>query len=159
MQHKYLAAETKAQRALQAASALPDPQERVRLGDRAAVVLLQALYETNRFASARPCLCDAFGSLGDAPPTTVLLWLSLSLDTEERCHCETLLLQLLQSKDGAPGWRRRQYIALLHLYLIEVLLPALKDASQVRLWLQRQPFLPLDPRERQVRPSPRNQRR
>jgi hypothetical protein len=28
-------------------------------------------------------------------------------------------------------------------------LPALRDPSEVRLWLQRQPFLPLDPREKQ----------
>ena len=150
VKHRYLAAEAASHRALQAACSLPEPSERLRLGDRAAVVLVQAQFETSRFCSARRCLCDAFGSLEDAPPTAVLLWLSLALDTEERQHAHTLILRLLQTKARCQQWRRRQYIALLHLYLLEVLLPALRDPSEVRLWLQRQHFLPLDPRERQV---------
>ena len=103
--------------------------------------------------------------MSGVPPTTLLLWLSLALDTDERFQAEKLMLNLLQSgpcshissginknsTTGRPGshtaWTRRQYLTLLHLYVIEVLLPALRDPSEVRLWLQRQSFLPLDPRE------------
>jgi len=146
--NKYSAAESKALQALQSVSSLSSGSEKLRLGDRAAVVLVQALHETNRFATASPCLCDTFGSLEDSPPNALLLWLSLSLDTTETCQSQPLILHLLQTKGNSKEWHRRQYIALLHLYLVEVLLPALRDPSQVRLWLQRQPFVPLDPRER-----------
>lgn len=96
----------------------------------------------------------------NVPPTTLLLWLSLALDTDEGCPAQRLMLNLIKTgpcshsnssstSNGMCLWTRRQYLTLLHLYVIEVLLPALRDPSEVRLWLQRQSFLPLDPRERQ----------
>jgi hypothetical protein len=153
LQGDYFSAEKCSRKALSSAARLTDPDEKNSFGDRAAAVLLQALFETNRFSNARPSLTSAFGSMETTPANSVLVWLSLALDTDEKCTAQSLMLTLLQAGPcrGAPvcRWNHRQYLALIHLYAIEVLLPALRDPSEVRLWLQRQPFLPLDPREKQ----------
>lgn len=153
LQGDYFSAEKYSRKALSSAARLTDPIEKSSFGDRAASVLLQALFETNRFSNARPSLITAFGSMEKIPPTTLLLWLSLALDTDEKSNAQSLMLSLLQAGPcrGAPvcRWNHRQYLALIHLYAIEVLLPALRDPYEVRFWLQRQPFLPLDPREKQ----------
>ena len=165
VQGDYFKAEKLSRKALASAIELQDPIEKFHFGDEAAVIFLQAAFETKRFSSsAKSCLVTAFGSMQDAPPTTLLVWLSLALETDEACQAHSLILNLLQSGLSTNNtnssssssnvsnlpvqWTRRQYLALLHLYVIDVLLPALRDASEVRLWLQRQPFLPLDPRER-----------
>lgn len=152
LQGDFFGAEKCSRTALSIAARLTDADEKHLFGDRAAAVLLQALFETNRFSNARPSLVTAFGSIEKAPPNSVLVWLSLALDTDEKCNAQSLMLNLLQAGPcrGAPvcRWNHRQYLALIHLYAIEVLLPALRDPSEVRLWLQRQPFLPLDPREK-----------
>lgn len=153
VQGDFFSAEKCSRRALSSAARLADADEKHLFADRAAAVLLQALFETNRFSNARPSLVTAFGSIEKAPPNSVLVWLSLALDTDEKCNAQSLMLNLLQAGPcrGAPAcrWNHRQYLALVHLYAIEVLLPALRDPSEVKLWLQRQPFLPLDPREKQ----------
>jgi hypothetical protein len=151
VRQKYEAAEVQARDALDRITHhLPDAEVRRALADRAAVVLLQALYETDRFSSARPCLVKTFGGLENSPPLALLLWLSLGLDTAERDQVHHVTLSLLRdpSIPRRSGWTRRQYLALIHLYVIEILLPALKDPSEVIFWLDRQRFLPLDPRER-----------
>ena len=151
VRRKYEAAEVQAREALERiAHHLADADVRQSLGDRAAAVLLQALYETDRFSSARPCLVKTFGCLEDSPPHALLLWLSLGLDTAERDQVHHVTLSLLRdpSIPRRSGWTRRQFLALVHLYVIEILLPALKDPSEVIFWLDRQRFLPLDPRER-----------
>lgn len=119
------------------------------LMERAAVVFLQSCYETSNFSSARSRLCSLFVSLDLAPPNAVLLWISLALETEERRHADSLVLLLLKSKASRQsGWTREQYLTLVHMYTTEILLDTLKDPSEVQLWLRRQTFLPLDPRER-----------
>jgi hypothetical protein len=141
----YLKAEQDAAQALSLATAAREAPGAGAVADRAAVVLLQALFETRRFPQARAALCAAFGSLDAAPANPLLLWLSLALDTAARGEAQILVLQLLEAKaPAAAGWSRRQYLALLQLYCCEVLLPALREPAQVRLWLRRQPFLPLD---------------
>lgn len=154
---EYLRAERQALKALTKAT-----KSDAALADRATTVLLQALYETNRFSSAKPILISTFGSMTDTPPMSLLLWLSLALDTDEKCQAQNLMLHLLQSSGtgggssgsgsinstNSTGWSRRQYLALLHVYVVEILLPALRDPTEVKLWLQRQTFLPLDIRER-----------
>ena len=76
VRQKYEAAEVQARDALDRITHhLPDAEVRRALADRAAVVLLQALYETDRFSSARPCLVKTFGGLENSPPLALLLWL------------------------------------------------------------------------------------
>lgn len=117
--------------------------------ERAAIVFLQSCFETSNFTSARSRLCSLFGSLDLAPPNAVLLWISLALETDERRHADSLVLLLLKSKASRQsGWTREQYLTLVHMYTTEILLDTLKDPSEVQLWLRRQTFLPLDPRER-----------
>ncbi len=117
--------------------------------ERAAIVFLQSCFETSNFTSVRSRLCSLFGSLDLAPPNVVLLWISLALETDERRHADSLVLLLLKSKASRQsGWTREQYLTLVHMYTTEILLDTLKDPSEVQLWLRRQTFLPLDPRER-----------
>lgn len=112
-------------------------------------VLLQVLYETGRFSEGREALVGAFGGLRGAPPASLLLYLSLALDGPElRQEAEQLILELLDSRlpwcprgaedDGRPqrAWPRRHAVALLHLYLFEVLAPSLSDPSHAARWIE-----------------------
>lgn len=112
-------------------------------------VLLQVLYETGRFSEGREALVGAFGGLKGAPPASLLLYLSLALDSVElREEAEQLILELLDSRlpwcprgaDDAErpqrAWSRRHAAALLHLYLFEVLAPSLSDPSQAARWIE-----------------------
>jgi hypothetical protein len=114
--------------------------------DRAAVVLVQALYETERcvcdrpppppapsprpgslarsarqapsprparrFGSAQHALDQSIGGMDAWPVTTLLLWLSLALDTDQKNDAQARILRLLQSKapgtEGAPAGRHRR---------------------------------------------------
>jgi hypothetical protein len=126
--------------ALAAAAASPAADAAARdAADRAAVVLLQALFESGRFAGARGALERAFGSLEGAPANAILLWASFALDVRDEADAAAaLLVRLLAGAPPAPrpGWSRRQFLQLLHLYLLEVLLPEARDAALVRGWLQ-----------------------
>ncbi|KDD73065.1 hypothetical protein H632_c2572p0, partial [Helicosporidium sp. ATCC 50920] len=117
--------------------------------DRAASVLLQALYETDRFSTARKQLQDSFGRLSSTPPSALLLYLSLSLDFQaSRGETQTLTLELLQSKAPGPGaWPRRHFLSLLHLYLFDVLLPTCSEPAQAARWLETSP-LPVSAEDR-----------
>lgn len=110
------------------------------LEDRAAVVLIQSLYETKRFASVKAELGGFFGRLSLVPVNALLLYLSLALDfPEARAEAQGLTVELLQSRapqGGEAGWSRRQYAALLHLYVFEMLLPELWEPSQAIRWLE-----------------------
>eukprot|EP00887_Chlorella_sp_A99_P003543 scaffold7.g3543.t1 len=207
-----------------------DPQAR----ERAAIVLLQALSECQRFDGARGFLAAAFGSLERSPPNVLLLWLALALDTEQRGEAQALVLRLMESlQEGrvealpawatagggggasspsagavsrpssarpspgdepsfqrwaeaaedaaeevasptdtsssglssgsegcgsggggaAPGgravWSRRQYLALLQLYVTEVLALEMRERGEVRRWL-RDTQLPITEPEREA---------
>jgi hypothetical protein len=120
------------------------------LKERAAIVFVQSVFETSNFTTARSRLSTWFTSLELVPANAILLWISLALETEERRHADALVLVLLKSKASRrSGWSREQYLTLVHMYATDILLPSLKDPSEVHLWLKRQTFVPLDPRERQ----------
>ena len=120
------------------------------LKERAAIVFVQSAFETSNFSTARSRLSTWFASLELVPANAILLWISLALETEERRHADGLVLVLLKSKASRrSGWSREQYLTLVHMYATDILLPSLKDPSEVHLWLKRQTFVPLDPRERQ----------
>lgn len=120
------------------------------LKERAAIVFVQSVFETSTFSKARTLLCSSFESLDKVPANAILLWISLALETDERRQADSLILVLLRSKASRQsGWTREQYLTLVHMYATDILLPTLKDPSEVHLWLRRQTFVPLDPRERQ----------
>ncbi|KAL4546290.1 hypothetical protein Ndes2526B_g05375 [Nannochloris sp. 'desiccata'] len=118
LQGDFFGAEKCSRTALSIAARLTDADEKHLFGDRAAAVLLQALFETNRFSNARPSLVTAFGSIEKAPPNSVLVWLSLALDTDEKCNAQSLMLNLLQAGPcrGAPksgyGYRGNHFLPL-----------------------------------------------
>ncbi|KAL4854558.1 hypothetical protein ACK3TF_004722 [Chlorella vulgaris] len=142
--------------------------------DRACVVAVQCLYETQRFGLAHRLLRDTFGTLPAAPPHTLLLWLALALDSpDHRREAERLIQELLDTKqpstststsssssgtdsissDGSNpntggGWSRRQFLALVHLYT-EVLLRELREPAAVMRWVQ-ETQLPINAEERQL---------
>ncbi|EFN57160.1 expressed protein [Chlorella variabilis] len=125
-------AERHARQACQLAAGQADARE---LQDRACVVALQTLFETQRFGLAHRLLRGLFGSAASAPPNTLLLWLALALDTDSRREAERLILELLDAcqpsgpAGSSNGWSRRQYLALLHLYTLEVLLRELREPA------------------------------
>lgn len=120
------------------------------LKERAAIVFVQSVFETLQFSKARGVLCSAFSSLEKVPANVILLWISLALETEDRRQADSLILGLLKSKGPRQsGWTREQYLTLVHIYATDILLPTLKDPSEVHLWFRRQTFIPLDPRELQ----------
>lgn len=129
---------------------LQQAPEESSLKERAAIVFVQSVFETLNFAKAKSVLCSSFASLDQVPANAILLWISLALETEDRRQADSLILTLLKSKGSRKsGWTREQYLTLVHMYATDVLLPTLKDPSEVHLWLHRQTFIPLDPRERQ----------
>ena len=146
-------------------------------GPRPPTDLIQLPSRLRRFDSARGFLCAAFGSLEGSPPNSLLLWISLALDTHLLGEAQAMILRLLQetvpaaapgaaqpaaqagtpqaaqepgaracccsgggrscnSSEGAAAasggnacgggdvstaaWSRRQWLALLHLYVFEV---------------------------------------
>ncbi|KAK2076268.1 hypothetical protein QBZ16_001200 [Prototheca wickerhamii] len=118
-----------------------------KLEDRAAVVLIQSLYETRRFASVKGELSGFFGRLSAVPVNALLLFISLALDfSDARAEAQALTLELLQARSpqGPGGWTRRQYAALLHLYVFEMLLPEVREPSQAARWLE-ESSLPIPP--------------
>ena len=118
------------------------------LRERAAIVFVQSVFETLHFSKARGVLCSSFSSLEKVPANVILLWISLALETDDRRQADSLIVALLKSKGSRQsGWTREQYLTLVRMYATDILLPTLKDPSEVHLWFRRQSFIPLDPRE------------
>lgn len=118
------------------------------LRERAAIVFVQSVFETLHFSKARGVLCSSFSSLEKVPANVILLWISLALETDDRRQADSLIVALLKSKGSRhSGWTREQYLTLVRMYATDILLPTLKDPSEVHLWFRRQSFIPLDPRE------------
>lgn len=111
------------------------------------MVLIQSLYETRRFASVKGELSGFFGRLSAVPVNALLLFISLALDfSDARAEAQALTLELLQTRSPQDpgGWTRRQYAALLHLYVFEMLLPEVREPSQAARWLE-ESSLPIPP--------------
>lgn len=150
--HEYSRSESLSEQALRGLVRVTelDSKETSEIAERASIVFIQSVYESSKFSAARPLLCSAFGSLELVPANPLLLWISLALETSERRNADALVLSLLKQKASRKsGWSREHYLTLLHIYTTEILLKTLRDRSEVQLWLKRQHFLPLDPRERQ----------
>ncbi|PSC76636.1 hypothetical protein C2E20_0914 [Micractinium conductrix] len=150
----FAAAEQSARQCLARAAYLA-PDAATELQDRACVVALQALAETQRFGAAHRLLRNTFGQqLEDAPPHSLLVWLALALDTDKRGEAQRLIQSLLDSRHpDQPGegccWSRRQYLTLLHLYCFEVLLKELREPAAVQRWVE-ETQLPISEEDRQL---------
>ncbi|PRW34005.1 hypothetical protein C2E21_7257 [Chlorella sorokiniana] len=99
--------------------------------ERALVAALQALFEQGRASAARRLLSDCYPCLEDVPPNALLLWLALAVDSEHAEEAKQAMRALLSScqPGSAAGWRRAQYLSLLHLYVHEALQPERRDAA------------------------------
>ncbi|RMZ57611.1 hypothetical protein APUTEX25_001811, partial [Auxenochlorella protothecoides] len=97
------------------------------------------------FGSVKSELQALFGRLTSTPAASLLLYLSLALDfADRRLEAQQVTLDLLATRSpaGSSPWSRRQYAALLHLYVFEVLLPELHEPAQAARWL-RESALPI----------------
>ena len=98
--HDYIRSESLSEQALRGLGRVTelDSKEASEVAERASIVFIQSVYETSKFSAARPLLCSAFGSLELVPANSLLLWISLALETSERRNADALVLSLLKQK-------------------------------------------------------------